>query len=66
MNVPLKDIISKGRVVSHFSPPLQGFQRLVKEWPSQLYNIQTLVNAVLDKLDRDYNNAILLQCLGDL
>ena len=45
---------------------LQGFQRLVKEWPSELYNIQTLVNAVLDKLDRDHNNAILLQCLGDL
>ncbi|KAI0227033.1 Vacuolar protein sorting-associated protein 41 [Lamellibrachia satsuma] len=45
---------------------LLGFQKLVKEWPSELYNIQTLVNAVLDKLDRDRNNAILLQCLGDL
>ena len=44
----------------------QGFQKLIKEWPSYLYNIQTLVNAVLDKLDRDRNNPVLLECLGEL
>ena len=43
-----------------------GFLNLIKEWPSDLYNIQTLVNAVLDKLDRHREDRILLQCLGEL
>ena len=45
---------------------LNQFQKLIKEWPSDLYSIQTLVNAVLDRLDRDRHNSILLQCLGEL
>ncbi|CAH1788445.1 unnamed protein product [Owenia fusiformis] len=44
----------------------QGFQRLIKEWPSSLYNIQTIVNAVLDRLGRDNNNAVLLHSLAAL
>ena len=44
----------------------QGFQQLIKGWPSDIYHIQTVVNAVLDYLDRDTNNPILLQCLGEL
>ena len=49
-----------------FNTDLKGFENLIREWPADLYNIQTLVNAVLDKLDRDRNNAVLLQCLGQL
>ncbi|KAL5007431.1 hypothetical protein ScPMuIL_016237 [Solemya velum] len=44
----------------------ERFLQLVKEWPHNLYNIQTIVNAVLDRLDRDKHNKILLQTLGEL
>ncbi|ELU13950.1 hypothetical protein CAPTEDRAFT_174173 [Capitella teleta] len=43
-----------------------GFQKLIKEWPTDLYSIQTLVNAVLDKLQKDGSNGVLLQCLATL
>ncbi|XP_048239189.1 vacuolar protein sorting-associated protein 41 homolog [Haliotis rufescens] len=49
---------------------LQGdterFYQLIKEWPQDLYSIETIINAVLTKLDRDRNNWDLLQCLGQL
>lgn len=44
----------------------KGFQKLIKEWPTDLYSIQTLVNAVLDKLQKDGSNGVLLQCLATL
>ncbi|XP_064614137.1 vacuolar protein sorting-associated protein 41 homolog [Liolophura sinensis] len=44
----------------------KGFHQLVKSWPCTLYNIQTIVNAVLDRLDRDRNDRTLLQSLADL
>lgn len=39
---------------------------LVKEWPSNLYNVQTIITATLDRLDRDRNNTVLLRALGEL
>lgn len=45
---------------------LQGFERLIHDWSGQLYDIQAVVNAVLDRIDRDRNNRLLLHCLADL
>ena len=56
-------------ILSCYTFPLlfQGFQNLIQDWPSDLYNIQTVVNAVLDKLDKEYRNSpALLKCLGEL
>lgn len=44
----------------------QGFERLIREWPSDLYSIQAIVTAVTSKLERDPNNRVLLHCLADL
>ncbi|KAK6166083.1 hypothetical protein SNE40_022857 [Patella caerulea] len=42
------------------------FYKMIKEWPQDLYNLQTIENAVLTRLDRDKNNKLLLQCMGQL
>lgn len=42
------------------------FLNLVKEWPSNLYNVQTIITATLDRLDRERNNTVLLRALGEL
>ena len=57
----LKCLLFKNNV-----PFFQDFEKLIKDWPSDLYNIQTLVNAVQDKLDGDVTNIVLLQCLAQL
>ena len=44
----------------------QKFLSLVKEWPSNLYNVQTIITATLDRLDRERNNTVLLRALGEL
>ncbi|XP_038045222.1 LOW QUALITY PROTEIN: vacuolar protein sorting-associated protein 41 homolog [Patiria miniata] len=45
---------------------LEGFHQLIKLWPSDLYDLMTLVCAVQDRLLRDPNNRILMQTLGEL
>ncbi|CAB3979402.1 vacuolar sorting-associated 41 homolog [Paramuricea clavata] len=45
---------------------VKGFQQLIKEWPSELYNIRPIIVALKDKLLKDPKNPILLQCLGEL
>lgn len=40
------------------------FYQLIRDWPSDIYTIETIVNAILDKLDRDRNNKILLESLA--
>jgi len=44
----------------------QGLYEMIKSWPSYLYRIDVIVNAILDKLDRDRNNRLLLETLGQL
>lgn len=44
----------------------QRFYEMIKAWPSYLYRIDVIVNAILDKLDRDRNNRVLLETLGQL
>ncbi|XP_065929628.1 vacuolar protein sorting-associated protein 41 homolog isoform X2 [Magallana gigas] len=44
----------------------EKFLNLVKEWPSNLYNVQTIITATLDRLDRERNNTVLLRALGEL
>ncbi|XP_078322201.1 vacuolar protein sorting-associated protein 41 homolog isoform X1 [Crassostrea virginica] len=44
----------------------EKFLSLVKEWPSNLYNVQTIITATLDRLDRERNNTVLLRALGEL
>jgi len=48
---------------------LMSEQRLyetIKSWPSYLYRIDVIINSILDKLDRDRNNKVLLETLGQL
>ncbi|KAH3717295.1 hypothetical protein DPMN_060078 [Dreissena polymorpha] len=42
------------------------FLQLVKEWPHAIYNVQTIIKAVLDKMDNDRSNKPLLQALAEL
>ncbi|XP_048755315.1 vacuolar protein sorting-associated protein 41 homolog isoform X2 [Ostrea edulis] len=44
----------------------EKFLSVVKEWPSDLYNVQTVITATLDRLDRERNNTTLLRALGEL
>jgi len=39
---------------------------IIKSWPSYLYRNDVIVNAILDKVDRDRNNRVLLETLGQL
>ena len=45
---------------------IQGFHQLIKDWPSDLYDLMTIVNAVKERLQRDPTNPKLMQTLGDL
>ncbi|XP_071158448.1 vacuolar protein sorting-associated protein 41 homolog [Mytilus edulis] len=44
----------------------ERFLQLVRDWPSHLYKVQTVINALLDRLDRDRGNTYLMRALGDL
>ena len=44
----------------------ERFLQLVREWPSHLYKVQTVINALLERLDRDRTNTYLIRALGDL
>ena len=43
-------------------PPV--FAVFLREWPSDLYHIPTIVNAIWDRVDRDPNNVTLLESLA--
>ncbi|XP_072029867.1 vacuolar protein sorting-associated protein 41 homolog isoform X2 [Amphiura filiformis] len=51
---------------------IEGFHQLIKEWPADLYDLMTIVNAVQERLQRwpqdqiDPDNRRLMQTLGDL
>jgi len=45
---------------------MQIFLQLIKEWPPTLYQVSTIVSAVIDRMDRDRNNKPLLQALAEL
>ncbi|XP_006824071.2 vacuolar protein sorting-associated protein 41 homolog [Saccoglossus kowalevskii] len=44
----------------------EGFHQLIKEWSPTLYDLMTIVNAVQERLDRDYEHPVLLKTLGEL
>merc|ERR1719494_1247845 len=43
-----------------------GFQQLIKEWPTDLYQTSTIVTALQSVLEEEPDNTILLQTLGTL
>ncbi|MGH0121102.1 UNVERIFIED_CONTAM: hypothetical protein FKN15_070771 [Acipenser sinensis] len=45
---------------------VQGFATLIREWPGDLYNNMTVVQAVRDHLKKDPNNGTLLTTLAEL
>lgn len=49
-----------------YSRLLQGFATLIREWPGELYNNMTIVQAVTDHLKKDKTNRILLTTLAEL
>ncbi|XP_048576551.1 vacuolar protein sorting-associated protein 41 homolog isoform X2 [Nematostella vectensis] len=42
------------------------FQDLVKEWPADLYSVQTIIAAVQEQLEAEPENIILLETLGEM
>ena len=44
----------------------QQFYQLVKSWPPELYNKEVMVNSVVSRLDRDPDQELLIQSLGQL
>ncbi|KAJ8313760.1 hypothetical protein KUTeg_008321 [Tegillarca granosa] len=44
----------------------EKFLKTLKEWPPTLYKIENIITATSEKLDRDRDNKILLQALGEL
>ncbi|MBN3324662.1 VPS41 protein, partial [Atractosteus spatula] len=45
---------------------IEGFAMLIREWPGELYNNMTIVQAVRDRLKKDPENRILLTTLAEL
>ena len=44
-----------------------GFQTIIREWPPELYDIQKIIPALLDQIDRDPSGRnILMETLGEL
>uniref|UniRef100_A0A674CTS8 Vacuolar protein sorting-associated protein 41 homolog n=1 Tax=Salmo trutta TaxID=8032 RepID=A0A674CTS8_SALTR len=46
--------------------PSKGFATLIREWPGELYNNMTIVQAVADHLKKDPTNSTLLTTLAEL
>ncbi|XP_069111688.1 vacuolar protein sorting-associated protein 41 homolog [Argopecten irradians] len=44
----------------------ETYLKMVKEWPSYLYNVKTLISSTLERLDSNRGNKTLLQALGEL
>lgn len=44
----------------------KGCLKTIREWPSKLYSIQTIVNATFDQLTKDPKNDYLLESLAEL
>lgn len=44
----------------------EGFRKLIREWPSELYSIPTVINAVIDRVVYEPSATVLLHCLSDL
>eukprot|EP00126_Sphaerothecum_destruens_P004711 Sdes_comp18346_c0_seq1m8092 len=42
------------------------FQKIISEWPSELYNTKTIITSVLEKLKLQPNIVILMDCLSEL
>lgn len=42
------------------------FQNLIKDWPADLYSVQPIISAVQDQLEKDPDNRVLLETLGEL
>ncbi|XP_071478787.1 vacuolar protein sorting-associated protein 41 homolog [Diadema antillarum] len=45
---------------------IEGFHKLIKLWPPDLYDLMTLVSAVTERLTADPENRALMQTLGEL
>eukprot|EP00794_Sanderia_malayensis_P011371 gene11371-12556_t len=45
---------------------VEGFQKLIQEWPSNLYKSETIIYVLQLKLKEEPNNSVLLQTLGTL
>ncbi|XP_059151993.1 vacuolar protein sorting-associated protein 41 homolog isoform X2 [Physella acuta] len=48
------------------SSDYERFYQLVKEWPPDLYDSESIINVILARLDREKNHELLLQSLGQL
>uniref|UniRef100_A0A0L8FIC4 Vacuolar protein sorting-associated protein 41 homolog n=1 Tax=Octopus bimaculoides TaxID=37653 RepID=A0A0L8FIC4_OCTBM len=44
----------------------EGFLHLIRSWPHNLYNMQVIINILLNEHEKDKNNLTLLECLGEL
>lgn len=44
----------------------QALLKTIREWPSDLYNIQAIIKLVQDKLRADPNNTVLMDALAEL
>ncbi|CAI9735685.1 sorting-associated 41 homolog isoform X1 [Octopus vulgaris] len=44
----------------------EGFLHLIRSWPHNLYNMQVIINILLNEHEKDRNNLTLLECLGEL
>ncbi|CAL1533068.1 unnamed protein product [Lymnaea stagnalis] len=44
----------------------ERFFQLIKEWPSDLYDNDSIINAILGRLDREKHSELLLNSLGQL
>ncbi|XP_078376476.1 vacuolar protein sorting-associated protein 41 homolog isoform X2 [Oculina patagonica] len=42
------------------------FQALIKDWPADLYSVQPIISAIQDQLEKDPENRVLLETLGEL
>ena len=58
--------VSQQCVVIHAPLCVQQFYQLVKAWPPELYNKEVMVNSVVSRLDRDPDQELLIQSLGQL
>lgn len=62
----LSNVIYEMILNEYLLTDIAGFQKLIKEWPSDLYNSEAIIVVLKAKLTDEPENRILLQTLGTL
>ncbi|XP_020616436.1 vacuolar protein sorting-associated protein 41 homolog [Orbicella faveolata] len=64
--VKLSPVLYEMVLYDFLKKDVKKFQALIKDWPAELYGVQPIISAVQDQLEKDPQNRVLLETLGEL